>query len=65
MCGMFSGCGRFNSDLSGWNTSKVEDMYGMLHENYCFDAGTIANWDTSSLKDKVDFENVLEELEMC
>lgn len=65
MCGMFSGCGRFNSDLSGWNTSKVEDMYGMFHENYCFDADAITNWDTSGLKDKGDFENVLEELEMC
>lgn len=65
MSGMFSGCGRFNSDLSGWNTSKVEDMYGMFHENYCFDADAIANWDISGLKDKGDFENVLEELEMC
>ena len=52
------------TDLSGWNTSKVEDMYGMFHENYCFDADIITNWDTSSLKDKADFENVLEELEM-
>lgn len=65
MSGMFSGCGLFYSDLSGWNTSKVEDMYGMFHENYCFDADTITNWDTSGLKDKGDFENVLEELEMC
>ena len=65
MDGMFYSCGSFYSNLSYWNTSKVETMSVMFHENYCFDMDTIRNWNVSSLKDKTDFERNLEELEMC
>lgn len=58
---MFDQCGVFDSNLSSWNTSNVENMSGMFdEENYLFDADTIRKWDVSGLKDKKDYERILE-----
>lgn len=60
---MFDQCGVFDSNLSSWNTSNVENMSGMFdEENYLFDADTIRKWDVSGLKDKKDYERILERL---
>ena len=60
---MFDECGVFDSNLSSWNTSNVENMSGMFdEENYLFDADTIRKWDVSGLKDKTDYERILERL---
>lgn len=60
---MFDQCGVFDSNLSSWNVSKVEYMDGIFcEENYCFDVNTIRKWNVSGLKDKKDYERILERL---
>jgi surface protein len=45
--GMFQGAKEFNSDLSKWDTSKVDNMSIMFsHTNFNSD---ISNWDTSNV----------------
>ena len=39
---MFSGCTRFNSDLSKWDVSKVEDMEDMFND--CKSLKQIPSW---------------------
>lgn len=46
--GMFSNM-QFNSDISGWNTSKLQDVVGMFAHNAAFNQD-ISGWNTQSLR---------------
>lgn len=50
--GMFSSA-PFNSDISGWNTSKLQDVAWMFAFNKAFNRD-ISGWDTRSLR-KIDY----------
>ena len=39
---MFNGCEKFNSDLSKWDVSSVEDMRSMFHN--CKSLKQIPSW---------------------
>ena len=45
---MFSGCWKFNSDLSNWNTKNVKTFKSMFKECRAFNKN-IGNWNFSSL----------------
>ena len=50
MNGMFSGCTRFNSDLSKWDVSNVKDMRSMFSDCRNFNSD-LSNWDVSNVED--------------
>ena len=45
---VFGNAKNFNQDLSGWDVSNVENMYGMFAGAEVFN-GNISNWDTSKV----------------
>ena len=47
---MFYGCKYFNQDISGWDTSRVADMYGTFSFATSFNQN-INSWDTSGVTD--------------
>ena len=48
---MFYGCRNFNSDLSNWDVSKVQDMSYMFYECKNFNSD-LSKWDVSTVKKK-------------
>lgn len=47
---LFSGCTKFNADLSAWHVDNVENFYGLF--NYCveYDGRGIAKWKVGNAK---------------
>ena len=45
------GAKKFNSDISGWNTSSVTDMKWMFYETTIFNGAYLKNWDVSKVTD--------------
>ena len=50
---MFWDCKKFNSDLSNWDVSNVENMSGIFEECENFNCN-LSKWDVSSVKNMVE-----------
>jgi len=48
---MHIGAKKFNSDISGWDTSSVTDMKWMFYETTNFNGAYLKNWDVSKVTD--------------
>ena len=48
MSGLFNGCGKFNADLSGWDTSNVTRMASMFFSCQEFNSD-LSGWDVSKV----------------
>ena len=46
---MFEDCKNFNSDLSKWDVSSVENMFNMFYDCENFNSD-LSKWDVSSVK---------------
>ncbi len=53
---MFYGCSVFNSDISAWDVSSVNNMRYMFYACYIFNSD-ISAWDVSSVTDMTDMLN--------